>query len=120
MGEDLKRKRTDRFMRPREACFAEQTRPDLFATLTPEMIVSLCGTAVGPVTLAQELWAQPANDGGPIDFYSGPTLAVRLEGAAADHLRGQQASTSSPVVAQVTDVEEEHGLVTLRIRGGVQ
>jgi hypothetical protein len=115
MGQDFIRRKNDRFVRQRDAYFAEQTASDLFSTMSPEMVVSLCGTAVGPVIVAQELWTPELTAGGPIEFYCGENPAVRLEGAAADHLRSQCAQPHSSMVAQVVEVEQDHGIVFLKI-----
>lgn len=115
MGQDFIRRKNDRFVRQRDAYFAEQTASDLFSDLSPEMIVSLCGTAVGPVTLAQELWTPAFTAGGPIEFFCGDDPKVRLEGTAADLLRAQYAQPHSSVVAQVVEVEEDHGIVKIKI-----
>lgn len=115
MGQDFLRKKNDRFMRQRDQRFAAQTSDDLLAAIPPEMVVNLCGRAVGPVMIAQELWTPEVSSDGPIEFYCGEQPAVRLEGAAAAHLREQCAESHSQVVAQVVDLEKDHGLVTLKI-----
>ncbi len=115
VGQDFLRRKNDRFVRQRDQRFAEQTCDDLLAVIPPAMVVSLCGTAVGPVTLAQELWTPEVTGDGPIEFYYGEQRAVRLDGAAAKHLRDQCADSHSQVVAQVVDLEHDHGLVTIKI-----
>ena len=115
MGQDFLRRKNDRFVRQRDQRFAEQTCDDLLAAIPPEMVVNLCGRAVGPVMLAQELWTPEVTAEGPIQFYSGEQPAVCLDGAAAKHLREQCAASHSQVVARVVDVEQNHGLVTLTI-----
>lgn len=115
MGQDFLRRKNDRFVRQRDKRFAAQTSDDLLAMIPPEMVVNLCGRAVGPVMLAQELWTPEVNNEGPIEFYCGELPAVRLEGAAATHLRDQCAEPHSQIVARVVDLEQDHGLVTLKI-----
>ncbi|MBA2540164.1 MAG: hypothetical protein H0V17_11055 [Deltaproteobacteria bacterium] len=114
MGADFIRKKNHGFIRQRERRFAEQTATDLLGTIRPEMRVNLCGRAIGPVRLADELWTPTLKPDGPIDFFVGTEPSVRLEGAAAEHLRGQCAN-SRAVVARVVDLEQEHGLVTLTV-----
>jgi hypothetical protein len=87
----------------------------LFSVVPPTTVVNVCGTAVGDVSMAQELWSPEVDVAGAIDFYSGDTRVVRVEGAAADHLRTQHGEKHTALVAQVTEVVSEHGLVVLRV-----
>lgn len=116
MGEDFLRRRNDRFIRQRDARFAEEMGPDLFSACRPDAVVNACGTALGDVNSGDELWAPEVDPSGPVNFYRGNLPAVRLDGPAADHVRAECVAGAAPVVAQVVQVERDHGLVTLRIR----
>jgi hypothetical protein len=116
MGEDFLRRRNDRFIRQRDARFVEELGPDLFSACLPDAVVNVCGTVLGDVSPGEELWAPEVNPSGPIHFYRGDAPAVRLDGPAADHVRAERDGRTAPVVAQVVQVEHDHGLVTLRVR----
>ncbi len=115
MGEDFLRRRNGRFIRQRDARFVEQLRPDLFSTFAPSAVVNVCGTALGDVGDNQELWTPDVSPTGPICFYRGDVPAVRLEGAAADHVRAEHRDKHVPILAQIVHIERDHGLVTLRV-----
>ncbi len=115
MGEDFMRRRNDRFRRQRDARFAAQISPDLFSTCAPTTVVSVCGTALDDVCDNQELWTPEIGSAGPICFYRGDVPAVRLDGHAADHVRSGNGDRHTPMVAQVVEVERDHGLVTIRV-----
>ncbi|MCC7536891.1 MAG: hypothetical protein IT379_11790 [Deltaproteobacteria bacterium] len=113
MGEDFVKRRNDRFVRHREACFAAQSSPDLFSAVPPEAVVTVLATAIAEVQECRELWTPNVNAPGPIDFYDGDIAVVRVEGADADHLRARD--DDAPMVAQVLQVDREHGLVELKV-----
>lgn len=115
MGEDFMRRRNDRFIQQRDARFVEELRPDLFSTCAPSTVVNVCGIALGELCDEQELWTPEVSAAGPICFYSGDVPVVMLEGHAADHVRAEHRNRHAPVVAQVVQVERDHGLVTLRV-----
>ena len=115
MGQDFLRRKNDGFIRQRDKRFADQTERDLLGAIPPEMVVNLCGTAVGPVTVAEELWTPEVTPDGPIEFYRGDSLAVRLDGPAAAHLREQCAEAHVQVVARVVELDQDHGVVELNI-----
>src|SRR4051812_9534092 len=99
MGEDFLRRRSDRFVRRRDAQFAEELGPDLLSACTPNVSVGVCGTALGHVRLGSELWAPAIGPSGPIQFYEGASPAVRLDGPPAEHVRRGFAG-GAPVVAK--------------------
>jgi hypothetical protein len=115
MGEDFFRGRNDRFIRQRDARFIEQLIPDLFSACVPSTVMNVCGTALREVDNDDELWTPEVNVSGPICFYRGGEPAVRLDGPAADHVRSEHGDRHVPIVAQVVQVERDHGLVTLRV-----
>ena len=114
MGKDFLRKKNDRYITRRDYSLQKVFERDLFAACAPEQQTQVMGDIVGAVVANDVLWVPDFSGDGPIDFYCGDALAIRVSRETAQHVR-QIFSLGAALVAQVVQVENDYQLAVLRL-----
>ena len=83
MGEDFLRRRNDRFVRQRDACFRMLLERNLFSMIPPPITTTVYGSILQTVAANTELWCPELELGHPIRFYRGQEPSVEVKGTAA-------------------------------------
>lgn len=114
MGEDFLRRKSESFVRRRDAYFVELVEPDLFAATHAREQTEVVGQVAAGIALelGDELWSPPSAKSESVRFFRGDREAVICDGLSAEHLRSEDGQEAG-FIARVLEVAPDDGLAVL-------
>jgi len=115
VGENFLRRKSESFVRRRDAHFQRLVEPDLFSESYAHEHIEVVGRIVhgSELSAGDELWAPDVPSSKPVPFFHGDRVALICEGPAAEHLRNEAARARGGVIAKVAELAAGDGLAVI-------